>query len=97
VAAGHRAGGQTWSWRYIYYNTRLHGIGTRNEYRLTHVLEAMRDLGAMAGDLVEFTRPEDGEVHVRLVTQADFWKEAPRRVINLSGPAWWFVGDLPVR
>jgi hypothetical protein len=51
----------------------------------------------MAGDLVEFTRPEDGKVHVRLVTQADFWKEAPRLVINLSGPARWFVGDLPVR
>ncbi len=90
-------GGQHWSWRYIYYNSRLHRLGTRNEYRLTHVLGAIRDLGAVAGDLVEFTRDGEDEFHIRIVSELALLKETKRQVIDLSGPARWFVGELPVR
>ncbi len=89
-------GGQHWSWRFIYYNKRLHGLGTRNEYRLTHVLDAMRDLGAMSGDIVEFTRAAD-EIRIRILSQSGAPAAAERHVIDLTGPARWFVGDLPVR
>jgi hypothetical protein len=57
----------------------------------------MHDLGAMAGDLVEFTRREDHEIQVRIVPERSVREEATRYVIDLSGPARWFVGDLPVR
>lgn len=89
-------GGQHWSWRYIYYNSRLHHLGTRNEYRLTHVVDAIRDLGALAGDLVEFTRDHE-EVHIRILSEIAVFKGTKPHVIDLTGPARWFVGQLPVR
>lgn len=39
---------------YIYYNSRLHGSGTRNEYRLTGMSRFFRENLCQEGDLVEF-------------------------------------------
>jgi len=90
-------GGQHWSWRFIYYNSRLHDSGTRNEYRLTHVIAAMRELGAKSGDVVEFQRIDD-EIRVRLLPESNASPGGDRRVIDLTGrPARWFVGDLAKR
>jgi len=88
--------GQVWSWRYIYYNSRLHNAGTRNEYRLTHVRDAMRDLGAARGDLIEFSR--DGEsIRVRILSEPVFRNERGKDVIEITGSSRWFVASVPAR
>lgn len=51
--------GTEWSLRYIYYNNRLHGRGTRNEYRITHLTKFLRRGGARAGDYLRFTATDD--------------------------------------
>ena len=40
-----------WQFRYIHYNNRLHDpSGTRNEYRITHMTQFFRAIGASSGD-----------------------------------------------
>ena len=41
-----------WQFRYIHYNNRLHDpSGTRNEYRITHMTQFFRAIGASSGDI----------------------------------------------
>ncbi|MCQ1987532.1 EcoRII N-terminal effector-binding domain-containing protein [Arthrobacter sp. zg-Y844] len=58
--------GEQWQLRFIYYNNKTHGQGTRNEYRLTHTTPMLRALGASAGDVVAFRRNSFGEVEAVL-------------------------------
>lgn len=45
-------GGTEWSFRYVYYNNKLHDEkGTRNEYRITHMTKYFRSVVAKAGDV----------------------------------------------
>lgn len=46
--------GVEWSLRYIYYNTKVHGTGTRNEYRVTRLTAYLRERGARLGDCLQF-------------------------------------------
>jgi hypothetical protein len=50
------AGGEEWTFNFIYYNNRLSG-GTRNEYRLTGMTEFVRRYLLKKGDTVIFVRP----------------------------------------
>jgi hypothetical protein len=54
--------GQYWQLRFIYYNSRIHGQGTRNEYRLTHTVHMLRALSASVGDLIAFRRSRLGDI-----------------------------------
>jgi len=47
--------GESHQLRYIYYNKRLHGTGTRNEYRITHLTGYLRGADARPGDALVFT------------------------------------------
>ena len=48
--------GSEWSFRYVYYNNRLHDSqGTRDEYRITHMTKYFRAVGANCGDLLSFS------------------------------------------
>ena len=45
--------GIEWQFRYIYYNNKLHDPGgTRDEYRITHMTQYFRAVGAQAGDIL---------------------------------------------
>lgn len=45
--------GVEWKFRYIYYNNKLHDVeGTRDEYRITHMTQYFRAVGAQAGDIL---------------------------------------------
>lgn len=55
-----------WPARYIFYNSRDQGTGTRSEYRLTRLTGLLRDLRADVGDSLVFTRHNDGKIHVGL-------------------------------
>ena len=42
--------GETWRFRYVYYNNKLHGEGTRNEYRITRMTKFIRKFDIQPGD-----------------------------------------------
>ena len=46
--------GEKWKMRYIWYNGKLHGRSTRNEYRLTHSTSFMKLWNAETGDEIVF-------------------------------------------
>lgn len=50
--------GKTWSFSYIYYNNRLHGLGTRNEYRMTGLSKFFRDTNCSVGDSLRIISTE---------------------------------------
>lgn len=83
--------GEYWSFQYIYYNKKLFGTGTRNEYRLTGFIRFIKKYLLKAGDTV-ILRPE-GRVY-RITFRR---KDAPvlnpatgRKRITPSG-SWYFV------
>ena len=63
--------GELWEFQYIYYNNRHFDVGgTRNEYRLTGMTSFLRSVAAGVGDELEFTKDEDGSLHMRLIRKA---------------------------
>lgn len=58
--------GQQWQLRFIYYNNKTHGQGTRNEYRLTHTSPMLRALAASEGDVLAFQRNGFGDIEAKL-------------------------------
>jgi len=68
---------ERWEFHFIYYNNKLHGAGTRNEYRLTHMTAFLRAISAKAGDELRFSRDEDMSYLVRLVRASDVDVAAP--------------------
>ena len=58
--------GRPWRLRYVYYNNKLHGAGTRNELRITHVTGFMRNYEAVEGDVVYLTKTMSGRYLIGL-------------------------------
>jgi len=58
--------GNVWRFRYIWYNGKLHGTSTRNEYRLTCMTAWFRSQQAKAGDIVVIKRDENGGYKIKL-------------------------------
>lgn len=80
--------GQRWKFSFIYYNNKLHGRGTRNEYRLTGMTRFMRQAALKAGDSIVFTRTA-ADYRIR-VQRTGVETEAPTRLVLLAG---WMVID----
>jgi hypothetical protein len=76
--------GHSWLWRFLHYNNAVVRTGTRNEYRLTHTTQALRELGARTGDELELERLEDRLYRVRLVAI-----QTHSRVLVLSTAGPW--------
>lgn len=53
--------------RFVYYNSRKLGTGTRDEYRLTKIIPVIKALGAREGDEVVFSKMLDGQIVLDLV------------------------------
>jgi hypothetical protein len=60
------------------------------------LLNAIRDLGAATGDLVEFSR-DRATIRVRILSDPVFREERGKDVIEISGSSGWFAADLPAR
>ena len=60
-------GGSSWNFNYIYYNTKILGLGTRNEFRLTGMTGFLRSINAKVGDELWFARDAGLRYTVRLV------------------------------
>jgi len=52
--------------RYIYYNGKLHGTSTRNEYRLTGLTKFFRDHEAATGDELIFRRESSNQFLIQI-------------------------------
>lgn len=50
--------------RFIYFNGRLHGESTRNEYRITGISGYLRDIGAEIGDVFRLAPRGDGSFRI---------------------------------
>lgn len=55
-----------WSARFVFYNTKNLGIGTRSEYRLTQIAGLLRELRAEPGDQLTFQRNSLGDIELSL-------------------------------
>lgn len=55
-----------WSARFVFYNTKDLGTGTRSEYRLTQIASLLRQLGAMPGDVISLSRGTLGDLELRV-------------------------------
>lgn len=75
--------------RFVYYNSRRLGLGTRDEYRLTGLTKLLRSLGAAEGDALHFRRVRDDEFEVRLVSQPRNDRQDKSQV----GSAWRIVAE----
>ena len=80
---------QYWVFHFIYYNNKVVGSGTRNEYRLTHMTGYLRVLGADVGDTLSFIRSAVGDVEIRLDRQK-LSLHAAGKPAELSTPGWKF-------
>ena len=78
------AEGNSWKLRYVYYNNKLHGTGTRNELRITHVTGFMRAYGAVEGDVVHITKNSSGRYFIGLEKHDEGTVVIPKK-IKLSG------------
>lgn len=77
--------GESWQLRFIYYNNKTHGQGTRNEYRLTHTTQMLRSLSASPGDIVAFRRSKFGDIEVILREAAAVSITGPRETKLSNG------------
>ena len=57
--------------RFIYYNNKIVGGGTRNEYRLTRMTASLRDLGAHVEDILIFSKDSAGRISLELDRRRD--------------------------
>jgi hypothetical protein len=64
-----RTNRERWEFNFIYYNKKLFGEGTRNEYRLTGMTKFMRAINAKVGDSLIFSRDENDSFEVDIIRE----------------------------
>jgi hypothetical protein len=60
--------GEQWKMRYVYYNGKLHGRNSRNEYRITHTTKFLRKWNGRSGDYMVFSstnKPGNYEIELK--------------------------------
>ena len=73
--------------RYIHYNNKIvTEKGTRDEFRITRIVPALRSAGASAGSVVEFARQSMDEYTLDVVQTDNRNSEDDPIVIDLSKP-----------
>lgn len=55
--------GKVWKMRYVYYNGKLHGTSSRNEYRITYMTTFFRAWRAGEGSSVVFKSTDKAEAY----------------------------------
>jgi hypothetical protein len=75
---------------FIYYNNRVLGCGTRNEYRLTCMTDFIRSSNLKVGDTLIFSR-RNGEYHVSYKRHSANKKQSDDGVILVCSGKWKVV------
>ncbi|XAS73397.1 EcoRII N-terminal effector-binding domain-containing protein [Micrococcaceae bacterium Sec5.1] len=78
--------GEYWELRFIYYNNKTHGQGTRDEYRLTGTTKLLRQMSASVGDQVTFRRNKLGDIEAEV--QAGTPRSSSRAGERVLGNGW---------
>lgn len=83
--------GTVFNFTFIYYNNRLHGRGTRNEYRLTGMTKFFRISSCKVGDTLKFIR-DKGSYKIEIIRkdispEEDFEEKEKPLVIRAN---WYF-------
>mgnify|MGYP001261160554 FL=1 len=91
---------KVWKLRYVYYNGKLHGSSTRNEYRITHLSSYLKKGNAQEDDTLVFSKTSQGKDYtIRLMKNTPATikpnipeplsvakpKGTPRRIVKLRG------------
>jgi hypothetical protein len=79
-----------WHFRYIYYNNSLHDpVGTRDEFRITHMTSFFRSVGATAGDtLVLSGKPGTWRYEILVRKAGDAPRAQPSAPIRIRLRGW---------
>ncbi|MDB0057238.1 hypothetical protein N9F36_09085 [Akkermansiaceae bacterium] len=86
--------GKTWKMRYVYYNGKLTGRSTRNEYRITYMTKLFREFSAQEGTSFVMTSTDEDltyRIHFEQPQQAEKLAKgecdisSPKSVIRLKG------------
>ncbi len=78
-------GGKLHKLRFVYYNNRLHGKGTRNEYRLTHLTSFLRQSNARQGDAFQLSKDASGRYQMEVIKKPSFFSNTMSGPIKLKG------------
>ncbi|WP_104198199.1 EcoRII N-terminal effector-binding domain-containing protein [Cryobacterium sp. M15] len=85
--------GEYWDLRFVHYNNKIHGRGTRNEYRLTGMTKMFRDMGTSPGDHVVFTRTSEGDVLITTVHDGDVHSSTTNVTSRAVRGGWTMIDD----
>ena len=61
--------GEVWNFRYVYYNKKLFGTGTRNEYRITGLTKFIKKFEIQPGDELVISRQSPGSYSIAINRQ----------------------------
>lgn len=76
--------GDRYRFCYIYYNNKVLGCGTRNEFRLTCMTDYIRSCDLKEGDSLIFSK-KNGEYHVGYKRKNDSLQSGGEVILVLSG------------
>ncbi len=76
---------------YIYYNGKLHGTSTRNEFRLTGISSFLRDFGAQEGDKLILTKVAEGRYSLKI--EARGMESLDNRLVVRLSKDWVMRGN----
>ena len=83
--------GQLISFTFIYYNNRLHGNGTRNEYRITGMTKFFKENSCEPGDILKFSKDMNGykiDIEKQTITADEYQEALDRPIVIRAG--WYF-------
>ena len=80
--------GKSFRMNYIYYNGKLHGSSTRNEFRLTGITGLLKNSGAQEGDRLVITR--FGDLRFRLRVEQATAPLAEGEIVVVLSKDWSF-------
>ena len=73
---------------FIYYNNRLHGNGTRNEYRITGMTKFFRENCCEPGDVLKFSKDMNGykiNIEKQIITVEGYREALDRPIVIRAG------------
>jgi hypothetical protein len=76
--------GSIFPFRFVYYNNRRFGSGSRDEYRLTRMTGALRDLKAKEGDRLEFSLSDQANLKMLLLPPEEDYLIEQREILDPS-------------
>mgnify|MGYP006098902211 CR=1 FL=1 len=85
------ATGKNFRMNFIYYNGKLHGSSTRNEFRLTGIAAFLKDFAAQEGDRLVITKA--GDLRYSLKVEPSIAPYTEGEIVVTLSKDWSFRGN----